>query len=522
MRARWLPWILAAVLWPAILPFPFLNNTGQFALMASRWAAGDVLYRDIADNRPPLSYAIWRVGLAVFGPARPYVWLELAVQIAMLAGILAFARRAWGERVALRAAVVWVVTSFGYLRPDFIAESETFCMPLVLAAMALALFGPADRRGAFLTHVGLGAVGGLLVAIKLVPGAIAGGAWLWRLDRRRREGRLREELTLAVAGFAIGLAAAVVPWIVYLHRSGGLPSILRLWIDWGGPPTDVSSLPSRLLRTAGGLPWGLVYYVPAGILGLLALPRLRKVARAPADSLAIACIAAALFAVALQDLWYGYHFLLALPPLAMLAGRWWEIVRSEANPTGGRAGAVILAALLVLSPFVPRIAGHPPGAKWWWAARYAAGLDTRESYVSRFAVPGIGDPAADEAAARRLARETRAEDRVLLWGFAPHVLFLAGRAPAARFIEQFPYSCENCNPALREELLASLKGNPPPVAMVHFDELNRSEYRDPRTAQTTLEEFTELHRWLTEAYEPAGREGHFDFYRRRAPATEAP
>lgn len=507
----WVPWALAMLLWPAVLPFPFMNNTGQFALMASRWAAGDVLYRDIADNRPPGSYAIWRVGLAVFGSERPHVFLDLTVQCVMLAGIMAVGRRFWGPGLALKAGVLYVVSAFAYLNADFLAESETFCMPVILAAIALAGIANErkDRPPGFLVFAALGALAGILIAVKLVPAASPLAIAGWLLWKRRRD----QSAIVAAAGFGAGLAGSLAPWVIYLHSVGSLIPCARVFIDWGGPPTDVSELPSRLLKTPFLLLWGILYLVPCGILALLGLVRLRKVPAADADSLVITSLGAGMFVAALQNLWYGYHFLLSFPALVLLGARWWEIVRTEVKPVPEwKYASALIAAVIVLSPFVHR------GGKWFGAIKLAAGLETREQYDARFTVPGMADPGPDRATAMRLAELTAPDERTLMWGFAPHVFFQAKRRPAARFIEHYPYACRNCNPALQTELLETMRARPPARVMVKFGEVNRSEFDGSEdTAQKHLEtKFAPLWSFITENYELEERSGHFDIYRPKA------
>ena len=166
--------------------------------------------------------------------------------------------------------------------------------------------------------------------------------------------------------------------------------------------------------------------------------------------------------------------------------------------------------LLVLSPFLHR------GGKWLGAVDLLLGRETRAQYLSRFVVPGLADPLADEAAARRLAAEVPPDGRAFLWGFAPQVFFLADRQPAGRLVNCYPYLGPHPAPRLSQELLADLRARPPERVLVHFDEVNEIETLQRADAMQLLSRFTALKEWIDANYEIEAREGHFDFYRPKA------
>lgn len=518
------PWIAALLLWPAILPFGWMSNTGEFALMASRWASGDVLYRDIADNRPPGIYAIWRLGLAVFGRAHAHVGLELCAQVVTLALLLAIARRLWDREVAWRAGVLYAVSAFAYLMPDMIGESETFAMPLVLATLWLSSrpqeseglplppgegdftkssLGP-DARGLDLRCALLGVLAALLFWLKLVPAAIPLAAALW-LTRRPRP----------LGFFAMAFVTMLFPFALVMLLHGSLVPFLRVFAEWRGPGLSTSGLLRRALVTLPFLVWGILYFIPAGIIAILGVVRLRKIGVSDGERAALVLIGAALAVVALQGKFYGYHFLPILPLLALLAGRWWAIVDEEraAIASAGRRRALtaLLLAVILGAPVVRR------GGKWLGAAKLALGLETRESYDARFVVPALADPFADAETARAVASRVPPEKRVLIWGFAPQVYYLADRAPASRYIGHLPYACANCDPRLQDELMEELRASPPALVLVHVDELDETDIGAPLGAPELLRRFTRLDSWLDERYLLEARIGHFDVYRPRTP-----
>jgi len=331
--------------------------------------------------------------------------------------------------------------------------------------------------------------------------------------------------------------------VIWIRLDGGLHDLLRLFVEWGGPSTDFSHPFARAGKTAVFLLLELLYLVPCGILALLSLPRLAK-RSTPEDSLLVTLLAAGLAAVALQAMFYLYHYLIVFPVLVLLGARWWEIVRTEGGAGGGqpdlargqyrapgearaareegwpppasndrasvrRWAGPALAGLIVLSPFVHR------AGKWLGAIEYGLGIESRSQYLARFIVKGFADPEADEATARKLAAEVPPDGRAFMWGFAPHVFFLADRAPASRFIEHYPYACRNCSPRLREELMAELNARPPERILVHFDEFNPTDIGEPVDASVLLDRFAALKQFLADHYVLEGRDGHFDFYEPR-------
>ncbi len=528
MRGGWMGLgALAIVLWAAVIPFPLAIDTGTFSLVAERWSEGDALYAEIADNKPPATIAAYRAALALFGREKPHVAVELAMQMLSLALVIALARRAWGEDTAFRAGVLWVVASFAYQMPDTIGESETLCLPLVLVAMWIG--ADAMRAGTEATldakrrasrewiarHALLGAIGGTLVAIKIVPLAVPLAISAWIAWRRRVD----RAPFAAAAAFAGGAALALAPWLAWVALDGGLDEMIAMYAGWQSP-------------TAAPLGWRAVmvlvlplYLIPAGILALLAPFRLRHDFR-EADGVAFAALAGALAALAVQGKFFVYHVLLALPALVLLGARWWAIVRGE--PGAKRIAGVVLAIIVVGGPIARR------GGKWLDAARLATGALTRAEYDAklRIDVPvGIGvathesssgtrvriqqtnagvlyDPAADAS----LAAAIPSGARVFLWGLAPQALFRAEARSASRFPHYLPYACMGCDPAFRAELVRELEAAPPDLVVVQRDLVNPVDIGTLARADDLLARFPELDGFVGARYALSSTHGGFALY----------
>ena len=526
--AALVPWALALVLWPAILSFPWTTDTGEFALVARSWAQGDLLYVDVGSIRPVAQFAVYRLGLAVFGEAHAHVLMELVVQVLTLAGVVHLARRGWGESAALRTGVVYAISAFAYMMPDTIGEAESFCMPLTVAAMMVAeRANAAERAPGFLPFALLGVLGAQMAALKIVPVLIAAGAAGWLLVSRRDAGFVRP-----LAGFAAGFALGLLPWVLLLLPGDGLAAMVDMFTRWKSRASGDVSL-FRFFFVVPGLLLGLLYFIPCGILAVLGLVRLRKLAqrgasegaegrasgipaRVPLDGLVVVVLASALAVVAAQGKFYSYHFILLVPAMTMLGGRWWQIVRDVSPPAATgvkRFLPAALAAFLVLGPFVRR------SEKWTSAIGHAAGWTSREAYLAQFQVPGFTDPFVEERISRRLAEETPPDARILVWGMNPQVPYLADRRPASRFVMHLPYTCRACDPSLRDDLLARLEAKPASRIVVHVDGRNATDVGEKATYGELLARFTALRSLIDEDYELAWRDGSYEVYRPRTIAA---
>jgi len=216
-----------------------------------------------------------------------------------------------------------------------------------------------------------------------------------------------------------------------------------------------------------------------------------------------------------QGKYYTYHWLPALPPVALLAGQGLRAVSFLLNRVARPWLARTLAAggLAVLLGCL--------AAAYWTSlstpVRYALGQMPRAAFLRAFDQYGGRDFSlrADREVAAFLARHTPPEAPIFIWGFEPLIYFLADRPPASRFIYHVPLVTEWSPPGWRRELLRDLaRAGPAYVLVVHNDLLPwmTGRWDDSAGQLATYPELTHL---LHTSYRFVRRIEDFDIWERR-------
>ena len=126
---------------------PLDNNEGLYGYTAQRILAGELPYRDVDDNKPPLLYGIYAATLALFGPASAE-GIRLAASLAWVVILLlgtAIAGRLYGPGPAWITAAGLALLSAGISFFGYTAQAEVFMTAFLMGAiwaMVKALFPP--------------------------------------------------------------------------------------------------------------------------------------------------------------------------------------------------------------------------------------------------------------------------------------------------------------------------------------------------------------------------------------------
>jgi hypothetical protein len=172
-------------------------------------------------------------------------------------------------------------------------------------------------------------------------------------------------------------------------------------------------------------------------------------------------------------------------------------------------------ALLALSgaPVLPERAA---------AVRRAIGAMSVDSFerAAAFGTFGAGDYAfgASRAAARELRRMAgpghESRTRLFVWGFEPLLYLDAGLTPASRFIYNAPLASPWCPRNWIEEIVASLRADPPELVVVVREDAIPWVTGVPFDSRESLRHFPAIISLLKDHYAPAGEVEHFTFFRR--------
>jgi hypothetical protein len=495
--------------------YPLWFDQGAFAACGDALRQGGVFLRDCWDVRGPLTPALYALALALGSTPVAIFAVTLAWQAASagLLGLLAW--RTFGSALAgwVAGALLWL--TMATLNYWSVGQAEGFANLGFIAAAACAWEAAQPRAGRRLGWaLAAGALAGALFWFKY-PFALYGlvlAAWLWLRVRDR----------LAVAGMAAGGLLALALGGLYFALGGALGELalhLRYAVaNFHDRPlaerwawlTGVFWVEITTFAQVGSTPTAgfkdtvpQVYLLGRGYPFFLLLAALgmagafRRAEGGAGERLAALWLLTALVLNLWQGHSYRYHFIIWLPPLALLAG--------AAVARGGVVRAIALALFSIA------VAGQVL-AMWPWMR------DAFDNVIVQ------GKPAdalyreSKEAPQRDLADFLRAntapDERVAVFSDTPAVYVLASRRNAARF-PYLRWADEARDPAVRAALaemyLSDLTRHPP-----RFFVLSRDGFPwDSARFIETWKGLTDVHRYVETNYEYVGENGPYLLFRRR-------
>jgi len=430
---------------------PAGGDQGLYVYEAQRVLAGDVLYRDAWDQKPPgiafLYAALWRIW-----PHESVVPIADLVAAACVAALLiAIARRrASRPWIGFAAAAVYLLFSDPSLQRNAGLYVRGQCEPFIALAIAgtLALLAPDPRRTWRLVLAGV--LFALACWIKYNAAAygltIALAVWAWTpAEDRRWPVLIRSAISLA-GGFAIVSAA----FLLYFAAHGVLRDLRIATITYNlkysdetySGLTSVVTYPLTMLVERGHVDF---LWFLGDIGALLLVWRWRSEQSA---LVWLAWLAGALLSIGInghRDL--PNYFVQAAPALAMACAAGFATLVASPRWLRAVVGVVLLAGLW-------RVGADDPIAGLRWAGLpdlvthlrrdvdYASGRIDRTTYLAGFKGPKIDALAADDLS--RLIRDTTAStDTVYVFGFSGgSVCFKSERESASRFFWSRPVLIE--------------------------------------------------------------------------------
>lgn len=400
-------------LWPdaGMRGEPLDCDESYYAYLGRRIAQGDVLYRDLTENKPPLGYWLYALP-AVFGGASELSVRILPIPFALATIVLcwASARKVAGPLAGLAAALALATIGTDPFVFGNGANLEHFMNCFSTAALAILLHRPG--RPAWLFGAGVLIAAASLVkppaAVNLLP-ALA--ALAMAEDRLRATSRRRWALArLGRAGsLLVGFASLWGPALLILALQGALAAGLE---DFGtyarglalATPADPSQ-PSRWVRwltgnasPEGRLPWpfGPSTYLAwwgAGLYPLWAVAAPITLAllfnrRGGRGLIALWTLCAWVQVVA-PGLYWQHYYMLLLPPLAIGFGTalvdvkraFWEAIRRKRTAAAvacfpGLVGLLLAASTTLVIQWQEYVRTTPElmverdkGGKQWLALR---------------------------------------------------------------------------------------------------------------------------------------------------------
>jgi hypothetical protein len=535
--------LLFALRLPSLVQ-PAGGDQGLYAYEGQRILAGDVMYRDVWDQKPPGIGVIYAALLAAW-PHESVVPLADLVAAGLVAALLVvLGRRLFSEIVGLSAGALFLL--FG--DPNLQRLSGIYvrgqCEPFVSLAVAAALVlatTPARRRW-HLVVTGVALAAAVWIKYNAVTYALPVAlAIAWRQDSGGDRRFLVRDLAWVAVG---GIALSAIP-LLYFAISGALHDLWLATVTYNlqysnetyeagrHPILYVLTLPfvrARLdmLWYLGGL--GALLLVPSIFISSwgptpTSTARLALLARRAAGAssrasrvsvvVSLAWIVAAILSIAIngqRDL--PNYFVQANPALALAAAGGLAAGFAGARWLRFAIVAVIVAGLWRVGDETPVLGmrlGGLPGvvSNIQYDLSYVRGRLDRGTYLGRF--KGVKHDALEvDNLARYLRDSTQPSDRVLVFGFSGgSVCWKSARTSATRFFWSRPVLIEFAadEPGYGSAgLLEDLTRNPPVVVALQKEQWESAKF---------FLNSGPLRGWLEARYARDRETSMFDVWRRK-------
>jgi hypothetical protein len=433
---------------PGYLHQLFDSDEGAIATMGMVLERGGVLYRDAIDRKPPIPAFAYAASFFATG-TRDLRALHVLAALCLAAAsfLLAYAaRQIAGPRAGWWAAGLLIAGATA-LRPTDAQAANFAHLALLPGCGAMVAARAGTRRSA----VGVGVLVGIATLTRQtwLIGVLPASYAAWRWGGRRRD---RPLLVVAATAATIAATALIVPFGPFWHWTfAGDRSVLAL-----GESQNVA------LR--GGL--ALELFLLGNVATVWLLVR-RGWHRDDVDLWL--WLATGLVAFAAGWRFFGHYWFQVLPPICVLAG-----LSAAACRPAVRRMLVVVVATPAIAAWVLALSPHP--------------IDPTVRAMADYA-----------------RAHTRAGDRVTVWGDAPEVYWLSGRAPGGSMVStdfvtgktagrtNGPQRLADATPGARNTFLRSLVAHPPALFFDTSTAGLRQYRKYPLSLVPSLEEFVQRH-----------------------------
>jgi len=451
-RLSWVLSIALAAVAVGCLLFRIASIAEPLGIDQSLWASavrgmsrGQLLYRDVWEQRPPGIYLIYLVGFSMLGwTAATVAWLDILASVATTGLLYVIVRRLASGTMGLLAAALYAALTMPaglYRYGGFLERSvcETFIVVCVaLTAWCAVRF---TESGSNLSAGGVGLWTGAAIVLKPNAGLYLPALVLWMALYRHGRSRSTRDLVRPISA-ALG-ATAVVPVVIifWLWSIGVLDEARIAVVDFnrfyvgqgftvGGQALAFSKAVWLRMKTDA-------LWLAGGVGAVMALWEFARIRRLPpVAGLAVLWGTGAALVIVVNGIrLYNSYFIQALAPLAILSS--WLLLEAA---RGSRLRQLIGVATMVLMVGV-LIQRHYPAAVFESARMdfdRLAGGSAPPSYLDEFGgyANNRGFSArANAELADYIRAHTTPDDRIFLFGISgAGVYFNADRLTAHRFL----------------------------------------------------------------------------------------
>lgn len=534
-----------------VLSYPMGRDQGMYANIGRSILAGGTPFVDMWDIKPPPIYYLYAVAIGLLGPTSSAVRaLDFALVPLGALALFGIGKRLSAWRVGVLAAGFYMVFYFTETFASLSQNDSLVTVPMAIAASATlaAMQSPRASRRAIGWSLLAGLLSGLILWFKHYNAFFVGALVLNQLIVRRGM-PWREALAFSIGGLITGGAL-----LAFFASRGMVQEMLIVAQGTAGYNAQGYDFRAFISSMGHYLSFRWAHWGPMLVLALL-WPTLRELLRrhdehsengrvglrrenlATGISMAISVLrgherplppppektarssrrpsgwllvglwllAGLLFAL-IQAKGFDTHWLLMLPPLALLAAdsldRLVQLLRGESL----RAAVYLLVVLAG--------AGIIANSTWARAWPYYSGEISQEEFYRQFQANDL-KPWESLAVVDYLRERVAPGDTIYIWGFRPEVAYLGGWRPATRYQAHFPLVAPWYPQDWKQNNVDILWAAMPPYALVMMDDYMPWVTDRNEDSHQILQDYTELNNWLIANYERETRIGDFIVWRRQ-------
>lgn len=519
-RRAW-PWVALLLLLLAVrlpsLAQPAGGDQGLYAYTGQRVLAGDVMYRDMWDQKPPAIAFIYAALLRVWPHESMVPGADLVIAGAIAALLVVLGRLRFSKHAGFGAAAIFLLFGDPYLQRMSGVFVRAQCEPFIALGVtaSLVLLAARDRRPWQLVVAGVMLACAFWLKYSAAYSlAVIAAVWAWPREPDGGTRAIVRELAWVGIGFIVVCAVIVA----YFASVGALTDLRLATIDYNlrysnetyaGPASAllyVFTFP--IVRARVDMLWYL------GAIGAILLaPRVRVNRSA---FVALVWLFAALVSIAIngsRDL--PNYFVQAAPSLALTASVGFAGLVSYRPAARYGVAVLLLLGLWRVGSDAPvwglRLASLPglvENARY--DLDYARGRLDRETYLQRFSGKKH-DALQNELLVRYVRATTDPGDSIYVFGFSGgSVCWKSGRRSASRFFWSRPILIEFAadRPGYGSAgLLEDLRGAAPAVVALQTEEWRSRDF---------FMNHAGLRDWLEEGYVLDHETAMFTVWRRRS------
>jgi hypothetical protein len=486
--------LLGTIGWAfASIWYPMGYDQGIMASVGDAIIRGGLPYRDAFDMKGPLTFYVFALAQSLFGRVMWGIRLvDLGFLIASALGLYSLLRRIVSSDPISRWLALSLVLAAASRSWFHVSQPDGWASALVVIALGLII----GRNNVPTVASALaGALIGASALIKPLYILFLAVPFLATVSVGMGAAIRRTLLSVLGAGLPI---AATVGWFVV---NGAFDDLIEVQIPFNlaYSVSEQASFFQMINEVRSYFMYGGPRD-PPGPFGVLLVPILAGVVlawkeRRTFGSPLLGWLGVSCLCVVLQGKFYVYHWLIAFPALLAVAGIALARISREGFP-------LRVFTVVAIGVFVAEVA-LDPAIDTVHAARFLAGIDSRDEYLDRF---GRFDyrPHSALNSAIYIKAHSEPTDSIGIYGNDAIVQFLSERPLASRFVFSLPLGIPDptFRQPYRSEFIADLKANAARYVVLGSNE-----------DQASLSDFPELKELLRGHYELETAFGRLELYR---------